>query len=248
MSETKSKSKLRKMEMPKRAEEFLPSDTELQDSISRRRQSAEEVTNYLAEKGYPTLGAVAGTVTDLSADLMPSTRDTFLENIGSSGITGKISKLKKAKIPPTIKAKKSKPPKVESVENIDDLDTYADEVEDIKPPPQYRGRVWRMQDAEGRGPFDRKAEWADIDPKTGDPRAHIDPFSDDVHPKVIDMLADNEDAGRKSLRYGFKSPKSAEKYFTPTEIKKLKELGYNLEDIGEQLYYPGKSQVLFEPE
>lgn len=84
-------------EMQKKGDEIIdpamPSDEELQNSRAARRKTADDVTGYLAEKGYPTLGAIAGTVTDLSADLIPESREQYKEGLVGGGTTGTVGKL-----------------------------------------------------------------------------------------------------------------------------------------------------------
>ena len=81
-------------ETPEIMEKGLPKDEEFQAKKEARRKTADDVTDYLAQKGWPTLGAIAGTATDISADFMPGSRQEFLENIGSGtmGTTGKVTK------------------------------------------------------------------------------------------------------------------------------------------------------------
>lgn len=87
-------------------DESLPSDTELQSAKAGRRQTANEVTDYLAQKGWPTAGAIAGAATDLSADLIPESRESYKEQMASSmspvGSTSKIGKLAAKEALPTL--------------------------------------------------------------------------------------------------------------------------------------------------
>lgn len=77
------------------ANESLPSDEQLQNRKAGRRETAENVTSWLSDKGYPRAGAVAGTVIDTSADMIPETREDYQEQmVGSITPMGTISKLK----------------------------------------------------------------------------------------------------------------------------------------------------------
>lgn len=80
----------------KAVDESLPSDEQLQGSKKKRREMADKATGYLAEKGWPTVGAIAGTAIDMSADMIPETREEYAESLassGSMGTTGKVGKL-----------------------------------------------------------------------------------------------------------------------------------------------------------
>jgi len=80
----------------KSIDESFPSDEELQEKKKGRRETAEKTTEWLAEKGWPTVGAVAGTAIDMSADLIPGSREEYKEALvggGTMGTTGKLGKL-----------------------------------------------------------------------------------------------------------------------------------------------------------
>lgn len=87
-------------------DETLPSDESLQSAKAGRRQTANEVTDYLAQKGWPTAGALAGTAVDLSADMIPEDRESYKEQMVSSmspvGSVGKVGKLAAKEAVPTL--------------------------------------------------------------------------------------------------------------------------------------------------
>src|SRR6187551_909062 len=75
-------------------DDTLPSTDSLQSAKSKRRETADKVTDYLANKGWPTVGAVAGAATDLTADMIPESREAYEEQMASSmspmGAVGKV--------------------------------------------------------------------------------------------------------------------------------------------------------------
>lgn len=77
------------------ADESLPSDENLQDKKKKRREAADNITQSLAEKGWPTVGAVAGAVTDFTADLIPESREQYKEDMlgGMGGMAGTTKKV-----------------------------------------------------------------------------------------------------------------------------------------------------------
>jgi len=92
----KLKNKMRESTIQNKIDESMPSDEELQQSQKGRRETASRAAEYLGEKGYPTLGGIAGAAVDMTADLMPGRREEFKENIagGTMGTTGsRIGKL-----------------------------------------------------------------------------------------------------------------------------------------------------------
>lgn len=72
-----------KFESKEDAYDFLdmPEDSE----YAEKKQSRKDFANKLAEKGgeygFPNLGAAAATVADLSADMMPGSRDEYVESL-----------------------------------------------------------------------------------------------------------------------------------------------------------------------
>lgn len=78
-------------------DETLPSDEELQNTRKKRRDTADKAAEYLGTKGYPILGAAAGTAIDMSADFIPESREQYKEDMVSSmapvGSMGRVGKL-----------------------------------------------------------------------------------------------------------------------------------------------------------
>ncbi len=79
--------------------ETFPTDESLQKSKKDRGEAAGKVTDYLAQKGFPTAGAVAGTAIDMTKDLIPSTQEEYMESLASSGGGGMGTVGKKAAAP-----------------------------------------------------------------------------------------------------------------------------------------------------
>lgn len=74
--------------------ETFPTDESLQKSKKDRGEAADTVTDYLAQAGFPTAGAVAGTAIDMTKDLIPNTQEEYMESLASSigGNMGTIGK------------------------------------------------------------------------------------------------------------------------------------------------------------
>lgn len=87
-------------------EKAFPTTEELQASKKNRKETAGKVTDWMAEKGYPKAGAVAGTAIDMSADVIPESQKDYADSMYSSGSMGTVGKLKSAMPSMEIKAMK----------------------------------------------------------------------------------------------------------------------------------------------
>lgn len=80
-------------EVVKASNESLPSDEQLQKKKAGRKETAEDLTSWLSDKGFPTAGALAGAAVDTSADMIPETREDYAEQLtGSISPMGTITK------------------------------------------------------------------------------------------------------------------------------------------------------------
>jgi len=91
-------------------EKAFPTTEELQASKKNRKETAGKVTDWMAEKGYPRAGAVAGTAIDMTADAIPESQKDYAESMYSSGNVGSVGKIGKLKgAMPSMEIKAMKP-------------------------------------------------------------------------------------------------------------------------------------------
>jgi hypothetical protein len=75
-------------------DESFPSDEDLQSSKASRKEMANRIAEKGGELGFPGLGAGAATLVDLSADLIPESREQYKEDlVGSMSPAGILKKV-----------------------------------------------------------------------------------------------------------------------------------------------------------
>ena len=125
--------------------------------------------------------------------------------------------------------------------------------------------VWRMEDKEGYGPYHHPKisamDWQGKSSPNRSPAPEDDPgfsHSEVAHnPSEKEMTAYLQDKNKlgpmpvpvpyKGKKFGFSSPEQANKWFTPTETKKLKTLGFELRPKKAKKVWAGTHQVYYEP-
>lgn len=94
--------------------------------------------------------------------------------------------------------------------------------------------IYRIQDADGRGPYKpgMSIKWCDKD--DGHYKAdftNLPPFMDEFGPSILDELNVIISVSGGACGCGFRSMEQLNNWFTPTELERLKELGYRIVKI-----------------
>ena len=109
---------------------------------------------------------------------------------------------------------------------------------------EHSSRIVRVGNYEG--PYwEEKSLWGDKKGRTHNDANHPGVSEDCLH--YDEYLASKKVSDKDYLLYGFESLKSLKKWFTASELTKLKKLGYVITEYQSSYYFIGKNQVAFRP-
>ena len=103
-------------------------------------------------------------------------------------------------------------------------------------------KVWRMQNAEGKGPYDSMwvSDWTSRDHAPWD--GHPGPYQDTgFHPIALEEFGKDT----SQWRFGFSSYEQALQWFNQEELDKLGSFGFHLVELETTFVHSGDYQVIF---
>ena len=90
--------------------------------------------------------------------------------------------------------------------------------------------IYRIQDKDGRGPYKpgMSIKWCDEEGHYSGDYTNLPPFMDEFGPSVLDELNLIISVSGGACGCGFRSMEELHNWFSPTELERLKALGYSI--------------------